>query len=55
MSKTEKTAEQKIADAMRKLAAKLQGDFDKGKRSRFINLNDLTETLLVIAEDIDPE
>lgn len=47
--------EQKVADAMRKLAAKLEKQWDEGKRSRQIGLGDLTETLLVIAEELDPE
>ena len=47
--------EQKVADAMRRLAAKLQKQWDSGKRSSHIDLYDLTETLLAIADELDPE
>lgn len=49
------TPEEKIADAMRRLAAKLQKQWDDGERSSTLDLDDLTETLLAIADEIDPE
>jgi hypothetical protein len=47
-------SELKVADAIRKVTAKVQRAIDDGYRSRAIDADDLVEVLLVIAEEIDP-
>lgn len=44
----------KIADALRGVAAKSQEAYENGHRSYAIDRGDLEETLLVLADEIDP-
>lgn len=55
MAKQSSTAEEKVADAIRFIAASLQKQWDDGERSAAIDLNDLMDILCLIADEIDPE
>lgn len=44
-----------VADAIRKVVAKIQTAIDDGEQSRVIDADDLLDVLLEIAETIDPE
>jgi len=46
--------EHKIADAFRVVALRLEDALDRGRRSTRIDANDLLETLLAVADEIDP-
>lgn len=46
--------EHKIADAFRVVALRLEDALERGRRSTRIDANDLLETLLAIADQIDP-
>lgn len=48
------TTEQKIADALRVVALRLEEVLERGKRSNRIDANDLLETLLAVADQLDP-
>jgi len=48
------TPEQKLADAVRVVALRLEEALEPGRRSTRIDANDLLETLLAIADEIDP-
>lgn len=48
------TPEQKMADAVRVVALRLEEALERGRRSTRIDANDLLETLLAIADEIDP-
>jgi hypothetical protein len=48
------TIEQKIADALRVVALRLERALEEGRRSRHIDANDLHETLLAVADQLDP-
>lgn len=48
------TTEQKIADALRVVALRLEEAIERGKRSNRIDANDLLETLLALADQLDP-
>ena len=43
-----------VADAIRKVTAKVQQAIDEGERSRVIDADDLVEVLLAIADTLDP-
>jgi hypothetical protein len=43
-----------LADAIRKVTAKMQRAIDQGRRSRAIDADDLVEVLLAIADELDP-
>jgi hypothetical protein len=43
-----------IADVLREVAMSLEMAIDDGHRSRSINADDLVETLLAIADRLDP-
>jgi hypothetical protein len=45
---------QRVADAIRKVTAAAQRAFDDGERSAMIDLHDLVEVLLAIADELDP-
>ena len=44
----------KIADALRVVALRLENALDEGRRSSRIDVHDLLETLLVVADQLDP-
>ena len=44
----------RVADAIRKVTAVAQQRFDDGERSAAIDLHDLVEFLLAIADELDP-
>jgi len=46
--------EHQIADALRSVALKLESALDQGKRSSRIDTYDLLETLLTVADALDP-
>ena len=48
------TTEQKIADALRVVALRLEEAIERGKRCNRIDANDLLETLLAVADQLDP-
>ena len=48
------TAEHKIADAFRAVALRLENALEAGRRSTRIDAHDLLETLLAIADQLDP-
>jgi hypothetical protein len=43
-----------IADAIRKITAKMQAELETGRRSSQIDAHDLIDLLLAIADEIDP-
>ena len=43
-----------IADAIRKVTATMQRRYDDGERAAMIDLHDLIEVLLTIADELDP-
>ena len=45
---------QKVADAIRKVTVKMHKAWENGECSANVSLNDLTEALLAIAEELDP-
>ena len=45
---------EQVADAIRKVTATLQRRWDEGEVSAMIDLHDLVEVLLAIADEIDP-
>ena len=45
---------QRVADAIRKVTAIAQRADDEGERSAMIDLHDLVEVLLAIADELDP-
>lgn len=56
MPKTKQaTAEQLVADAIRKVAVKLNQAWESGTISSEMTVWKLEETLLMIAEELDPE
>ena len=46
--------EQKIADAFRNIALRLEIALDEGRRSNQIDAEDLLQTLLALADELDP-
>jgi len=48
------TPDHKIADALRAVALRLEAEIDRGRRSTRIDAHDLLETLLAIADHLDP-
>jgi hypothetical protein len=46
--------EHRVADALRKVARRLDEQLGEGHRSRKIDAEDLLETLLAVADDLDP-
>lgn len=48
------TPEQRVADAFRLTALKLEDAIERGRHSGKIDAEDLRETLLSIADDLDP-
>jgi len=46
--------EHKIADALRVVALRLENALEEGRRSSRIDANDLLETLLAVADQLDP-
>lgn len=48
------TTEQNIADALRVVALRLEEAIERGRRSNRIDANDLLETLLALADQLDP-
>jgi hypothetical protein len=55
MTTTKQTADTKLSDAIRKVTAIAQTAYDTGERSAAIDLHDLCEVLLAIADELDPE
>ncbi len=49
------TTEERIADAFRQVAIKLETAIDQGHRSTTIDANDLLETMLAVADELDPQ
>ena len=47
------TSEHKIADAFRNVAMRLELALDEGRRSNQIDAEDLRETLLALADELD--
>ena len=47
-------SEQRIADAFRNVALRLEIALDEGRRSNQIDAEDLRETLLALADELDP-
>ena len=45
---------QRVADAIRNVTAAAQRAYDDGERSAMIDLHDLVEVLLAVADEIDP-
>lgn len=48
------TTEQKVADAFRLVAMRLEESLERGRRPNQITADDLLETLLSIADRLDP-
>jgi hypothetical protein len=48
------TPEQNVADAFRVVAMRLEEALERGRRSTNLDANDLLETLLSIADELDP-
>ena len=48
------TTEHKIADAFRVVAMRLEDALERGRRSKKIDADDLLETLLSVADLLDP-
>jgi hypothetical protein len=48
------TAEQEDADAFRMVALRLEIEIESGHRSKVIDASDLLETLMSIADRLDP-
>ncbi len=48
------TPEFKLADALRLVALRLERALEEGRRSTRIDANDLRETLLAVADQLDP-
>ena len=46
---------QHVADAIRKITARMQHLLDCGERSSQIDANDLIDLLLAVADEIDPQ
>lgn len=46
--------EHKLADALRVVALRLENTLEEGRRSTRIDANDLLETLLAVADQLDP-
>jgi len=46
--------EHAVADALRKVAARLDDELGNGLRSRQIDAEDLLQTLLSVADELDP-
>ncbi len=51
---TPSTPEQKIADALREVALRLEHVLDAGQRSQRLTAEDLLQTLLSVADELDP-
>jgi hypothetical protein len=43
-----------VADAMRRVAANMQKEWDDGKRSTSVYIDDLTTAFLDVADELDP-
>ena len=48
------TPEQNVADAFRVVALRLEEALERGRRANRIDANDLLETLLAVADRLDP-
>lgn len=48
------TPEQNVADAFRLIALRLELAIESGHRSNKIDANDLLETILAVADELDP-
>lgn len=48
------TPEKKVADAVRVVALRLEEALERGRRSTRFDANDLLETLLAVADQLDP-
>ena len=48
------TPEQRVADACRVVALRLEEALERGQRSAHIDAEDLRETLLAVADELDP-
>ena len=46
--------EHRVADALRNVARRLENQLGDGLRSSMIDAEDLLETLLAVADDLDP-
>lgn len=46
--------EHKIADAFRVVALRLENALEEGRRPKRIDANDILETLLAVADQLDP-
>jgi len=51
---TDKQAEHAVADALRKVARRIDEELGDGVRSWKIDAEDLLETLLSVADELDP-
>ncbi|HBN78460.1 MAG TPA: hypothetical protein DD473_22145 [Planctomycetaceae bacterium] len=54
MTTSPHTSEERIADVLRLVASRLELAVDSGRRSMRIDANDLLETLLAVADELDP-
>ena len=48
------TPEQAVADALRKVAMQLEIAIEERRRSKYLDADDLLETLLAVADELDP-
>ena len=51
---TKEQSEHRVADALRKVARRLDEELGEGRRSWKIDAEDLLETLLAVADVLDP-
>lgn len=54
MNQPPHTPEERVADVLRLVAMRLEVAIEEGRRSARIDANDLLETLLAVADGIDP-
>ncbi len=54
MTQPPNTPEERIADVLRLVAMRLEVAIEDGMRSTRIDANDLLETLLSVADELDP-
>ena len=51
---TKEQSENRVADALREVARRLDEELGEGRRSWKIDAEDLLETLLAVADELDP-
>lgn len=47
------TPDQRVADALRNVTAKIQTQIDRGQRSAAIDAHDLVEVMLAVADELE--